>query len=154
MDELKSRYRTTIIICAVQILTVITLTVTSWFNLFNFEPITSPSTITTLWIVVIFIAVGSFILRRVFFKWEKLTDTFLLKGKKGLMSRLQSNTVILSALAETIAILGFIITSLSGDKFQMLRAAAISLIVFLISFPRLSVWEKIVGTLEKLDIQR
>lgn len=155
MNELKSRYRATVIIIAAQISTIIALTAAAWFDVFTFESAASPSTITALWVAVIFIAVGSFALRRAFFNWEKLTETALLKGKSGLIIKLQSNAVILSALAEIIAVLGFVMTVFSGgDKSQMLRAAAIALIVCLINFPRPGVWEKIVGRLENLAVQR
>ena len=154
MDELKSRYRTAVIIVAAQVATIAALTAAAWFDVLTIETTASPATITALWVAVIFIAVGSFGLRRAFFNWEKLTETALLKGKSGLIKKLRSNAVILSALAEIIAVLGFAIFILSGDKFQMLRAAAIALIVCLINFPRRNVWEKIVGNLEKLAVQR
>ncbi|MGI8466903.1 MAG: hypothetical protein ACR2N3_00435 [Pyrinomonadaceae bacterium] len=151
MEQLAANYRVTVIIIAAEIMTIIALTVAAWFDIFKFESAASPSTITTLWIAIIFIAVGSFILRRAFFNWEKLADTILLKGKSGLIKQLQSNAIILSALAEIIAIIGFVITALTGDKFQTLRASAIALIVCLINFPRRRVWEKVVESLEKLD---
>lgn len=154
MEELKNRYRTTIIIIGVQILVIIALTTAAWFGVFNFESTTQPTTITILWTAIIFIAVGSFLLRRTFFNWEKLKNTALLKGVSGLIKQLQSNAIILSAIAEAIAIIGFVITALTGDKFQMLRAGIIALIVCLINFPRLGVWEKIIANVEKFETQR
>ena len=151
MDEISAKYRITAIIIAAQIVTILVLTVLAWFGLFSFETTPAASTITALWIAIIFVAVVSFILRRSFFNWEKLTNTTLLKGKKGLITQLQSNAIILGAFAEAIAIIGFIITAYTGDRFQMVRAAAIALIVCLINFPRRKVWENIVSSLEKLD---
>ena len=153
MDELKAKYQTTAIIVAAQIVMIVVLTIVAWLDILTSESTASASTVTSLWVGIIFIAVGSFILRRAFFNWEKLTNTILLKGKKGLLAQLQSNAIILSALAELIAIIGFAIAIISADKYQMLRAAAIALIVCLINFPRRKVWASIVGNLEKLDFQ-
>ena len=154
MNELKSRYRATLFIIAAQIIVILALTVIVWFDVFEIEAAASAATVTALWVVIIFIAVGSLVVRRVFFNWEKLTETALLKGISGLLSKLQSNAVFLSALAVVVAVLGFIISSFGGDKFQMLRAAAIALIICWINFPRRRVWEKIVGNLENLDVRK
>lgn len=151
MDELKAKYQVTVIIIAVQIAMILALTTLAWFSVYKFETTPTASTVTTLWIAVIFLAVASFLLRRVFFNWEKLTNTFLLKGKTGLINQLRVNTLILISFAVAIAVIGFVITALTGDEFQMLRAAAIALIVCLINFPRRTVWEKIAANLEKLD---
>ena len=140
-----------VIIVAAQIAIIIVLTAMVWFDVFRFDSSASASTVTTLWTAIIFIAVGSFVLRRAFFNWEKLTETTLLKGISGLITKLQSNALILGALALVIAIIGFVISSLTADRFQMLRAAAIALIVCLINFPRRVVWEKIIGKLDTLD---
>lgn len=157
MNELKPAYRVTVIIITVQILVILLLAIAAWFDVFKFEPTFSSSTgstITALWTAVIFLAVGSFLLRRSFFNWEKLADTMLLKGKPGLIGKLRFNALILSSIALVIAVLGLAITSVSADSSQMLRAAAIALIVSIINFPRFGVWEKIVGNLEQLDSQR
>ena len=129
-------------------MTIIALTAAAWLGVFNFQFTTQPTTVTALWTAVIFIAVGSFLLRRTYFNWEKLKNTALLRGQ------LQSNAIILSAIGETIAIIGIVITAFTGDKFDMLRAGIIALIVCLINFPRLGVWEKIAANMEKFEMQR
>ncbi|MGI9034841.1 MAG: hypothetical protein ACR2GD_02265 [Pyrinomonadaceae bacterium] len=153
MEQLAAGYRQTVIIIAAEIMTIIALTVAAWFDVSKTEFAALPLTITMLWMAIIFIAVGSFVLRRTFFNWERLTNTMLLRGKSGLIKQLQTNALILSAIAEAIAVIGFVIAILTGDKFQMLRAAAIALIVCLINFPRRKVWENVVGNLEKLEAQ-
>ncbi|MCA1639645.1 MAG: hypothetical protein LC768_15165, partial [Acidobacteria bacterium] len=103
-----------------------------------------------LWIAVLFIGVGTFLLRRILFKWERLKDITLLKGFSGLLATLQTNSIILGSLAEAIAIIGFIIAVLNGSGADMLRTVAVALIVFFINFPRKSVWEKIAANMEKV----
>ncbi len=148
-SQLDKRYRTTVIIYSVQIFTAIILTLVSLFLLGSENAIGSNS-LAAFWVAIIFIAVGTFVLRRRLLQWERLKNIKLLKGVLGLFATLQSNTIILGALAGLIAIIGLFVTVLSGVKADMLRAGAVSLIVFFINFPRKSVWEKIVGSLEKV----
>jgi hypothetical protein len=157
MDELKAKYRVTAIVAGVQIAVIVFLAALGWFNVFKFEPTFSSSTgsiVTALWVGIIFLAVGSFLLRRTQFSWEKLTDTMLLKGRTGLINTLRNNAILLSSLAVVIAVLGIIVTALTADESQILRASTVALIVALMNFPRQGVWKKIVANLEKLDEQR
>ena len=63
---------------------------------------------------------------------------------------MQSNAIILSAFIEIIVIIGFVVAFLSGEKFEMLRAGLVALILYAINFPRKSVWEKIVAGLQEV----
>jgi hypothetical protein len=99
---------------------------------------------------VLFIAVGTFILRRMFFSWERLKNIALLKGVPGLLRTLQRNSVILGVFALAVAVVGFLISSFSGSSSDMFRAGVIALVVFLINFPRKKVWKTIVSNLEKV----
>jgi Flp pilus assembly protein TadB len=109
-----------------------------------------PRSLMTLWIAVVFIAVGTFVLRRMLNQWERLKNIKLSKGISGLLTTLQTNAIVLGAVAETIAVIGFLIAVLGGIKSDMFRAGAVALIVFLINFPRKSVWKKIVANLESV----
>lgn len=148
--ELEKRYRTTTIVIAFQIFTVIVLIIAAWFAAQNSNNSASEQTITTLWVTVIFIAIGAFLVRRLLFGWERLKNTTLIKGVKGLLQTLQFNAIIIGIMGETVAVVGFLIALLSGNKWEMFRAGAVALIVFLANFPRKSVWEKIVSNLEKI----
>ncbi len=150
--ELEKRYRTTAIVIAAQFALTIILIIASFFiqpNAENTVPKTSAETLRTIWIIIIFIAVGTFLLRRMFLRWDRLRDIALLKGVKGLLRTLQSNAIILTALAEIIVILGFVLNILSGEKFDTLRAGIVTLILLAINFPRQSVWKKIVTGLQE-----
>lgn len=148
--ELEKRYRAAVFVIIFQIFTVVALIVAAWFVAQYFDNSITSQSIMTLWAAVLFIAVGAFVLRRMIFSWERLKNTTLLKGIKGLIQSLQINTIILGVMAEIVAILGFLITTLSGNKWEMFRAGIVSLVVFLTIFPRKSAWEKIVANLEKL----
>lgn len=148
--KLESRYRTTAIIVFSQMFSTLVLIFLFWFVVEKTENSVSQQTLTTLWVGAIFVAVGTFVLRRMFFRWDRLKDIVLLKGVSGLLRTLQTNAIILAALAEAIAIIGMVIAFLSGEPFDMLRAGFVALIVFLINFPRKSVWEKIAAKMREV----
>jgi hypothetical protein len=85
--------------------------------------------------------------RRFFYSWERLKNVKLLRGPDGLLQTLQMNAILLGAISEFVAILGFVITIMSGSVYDMVRAEAVALITFLINFPRKSVWSRIVESL-------
>ena len=148
--ELEKCHRATVFIIAAQFLLIVALIVVSFFITPNAVGGISTETLRTLWVVIIFIAVGTFLLRRTFFRWDRLRDIALLKGVKGLLRTLQSNAIILTALAETIVVIGFVISFLSGEKFDTLRAGIVAVILLAINFPRKPVWEKIVANLQEI----
>lgn len=148
-SELENRYRTTVYVIVFQIFSVIALIIAAWFIAQTSDNSITNQSLTTLWVAVLFIAVGAFVIRRLIFSWERLKNTALLKGIKGLIQTLQINSIILGVIAEIVAIMGFLIATLSGNKWEMFRAGAISLVVFMANFPRKSVWKKIVANLEK-----
>lgn len=156
MDEtepqnlLDKRYKTTAAIYFAQIFSSIVLIFAAMLYA-NAETTTADTaSLMPLWVAIVFIAIATFVLRRVFSRPDRLKDAKLLKGFAGLFGALQTNAIILGALAEAIAVVGLVIAFMSGNKFDALRAGAIALIVFLANFPRKSVWEKIAANLEKV----
>ena len=89
-------------------------------------------------------------MRRMFFRWDRLKDITTLKGVDGLLVTLQNNAIILAVFATLLTTVGCVITVLSGETFEAMRAEIVALIVFLINFPRKSVWTKIVASMEKV----
>lgn len=150
LAALKNRYRTTAIIISAQIALTIVLSAVFWQLAPATEKSISQQTLATLWTVIIFLAVGAFVLRRVFFRWERLKDITLLKGISGLLRTLQINAIILALFATLLPVVGGVITVLSGSPFEIIRAEIVALIVFWINFPRKSVWGKIVALMGKV----
>ena len=149
-DALDNSYRQTAMIIAAQIFFTIILTVAICLLAPPARNSISQQTLTTLWATMIFLALGAFVLRRTFFRWDRFKDITVLKGVSGLLKTLQTQAIILGALAMMPAIVGSVITGLTGEKFEVIRAGIVSLIVFLINFPRKPVWEKIVVGMEKV----
>ena len=148
--ELEKCYRTAAFVVIAQILTTLVLIVVAFFVAQTSENSATSQSIFALWIIVLFIAVGAFVLRRILFNWERLKNTALIKGFPGLLQTLQTNSILLGSLAEIIAIIGFLVATLGGNKWDMFRVGTIALIVFLANFPRKSNWEKMVANLEKI----
>lgn len=148
--EIEKKYRTTATIIFAQILTMLVLVIAIYFLAPESQNPISQQSLTILWAAIIFVALAAFILRRMFFRWDRLRDVVLLKGVKGLVRTLQVNAIILSAFAEAVALIGLAIAVLSGVKSEVFRAALVSLILFLINFPRKLVWQKIVVSLQEL----
>lgn len=124
-----------------QVAVTIVLTAIAWFAAGQANANAPQTLANVLWIVLLVIAIGAFLLRRVMFNPEVLRDAATIKGASGILKSLQFKTILFSALAETIAVIGFVISLMNGDRYDMLRAAAVALIVFFISFPRKKGWE-------------
>jgi hypothetical protein len=150
LTELEKRYRTTVFIVLAQIFVVLFLVVFGWLFVSKIAVNLSEQDFTTLWVAVLFIAIGSFILRRMFFSWERLKNITVLNGVSGLLGTLQRNSVILGIFAVVVGALGFAISVFSGSSSDMFRAGVVALVVFLINFPRKKVWKTIVSNLEKV----
>lgn len=146
--ELDKRFRAAVIIVAVQMASTVALIIFAFLFVKNAGAPAPFETLMPLWVGVLFIAVGAFLLRRMLYNWERLKNAALLKGVSGLLQTLLKNAILLGAMAEMITVIGVVIAFLSGNNWEILRAGAISLIVFAINFPRQSMWTKIVSSLE------
>ena len=142
------KYGTTAIVFLSQIVFSIVLTVVAAVMVRGrSETDSANANVTAIWVLIIFIAVGALLARRFFYSWERLKNTKLLRGQDGLLQTLQTNAILLGTISEFVAILGFVITIMSGSAYDMIRAEAVALITFLINFPRKSVWSRIVESL-------
>jgi ABC-type uncharacterized transport system permease subunit len=150
LTELEKRYRRAVFIVLAQVFAVLVLIFVSWLFAPKIETNLSNQDLTTIWVAVLFIAIGSFILRRMFFSWERLKNIGILKGVPRLLRTLQRNSVILAVLALVVAFLGFLLAAFSGNSWDMFRAGVIALVVSLINFPRKKIWKTIVSNLEKV----
>ena len=99
-----------------------------------------------LWASVLMVAIVVVFLRRFLFSERRLLEKAKDGSAQAVIGALKSNTILLATLAESVGILGFLITILSGDKMNVLRATAVSLLLFLITFPRKSHWQRIISS--------
>src|SRR5258706_733044 len=109
------------------------------------------SMIMALWIVVLVLGLGAFVIRRTRFAPMRLQDVAGVRGVSGLLKTLQGTTIQLACIGGAIALMGFVITILRGDWTDMLRAGGVSAIVLFYCFPFRSAWEKVVRQLAPDD---
>jgi divalent metal cation (Fe/Co/Zn/Cd) transporter len=147
-EELDRRYRTAISFEVAVLLIVLGLTAASWFVVI--PTAAADADLTAVWVLILFVAAGSFVLRRALTRWERLRDTKLLRGNSGVLRALQWNTVVLSLLALFVAFAGLAAVLFGGDRVDMLRAAVVAIIVLAINFPRRTIWRRIVIALDEV----
>jgi hypothetical protein len=102
-----------------------------------------PSLIMGLWIAILVFGLGAFVLRRTRFAAMRLKDIAALKGMSGLLKSLYDTTIQIAFIGGAIALMGFIVTILTGDWTSMLRAAGVSAIVLIYGYPFRSAWERV-----------
>ncbi len=147
--KLENNYRASLLIVLFQIVFTIILIVISWIIVQNYDGGVSARIVLPLWILIIFIAAGSLILRGILFRPTRLKDVFVKSGVEGLFRTLKTNTIFLGSIAEIISVVGFVIAVMSGLKYEMFRAGAVAFMLFLINFPRKSAWKKISVQIQK-----
>jgi hypothetical protein len=95
-----------------------------------------------LWLVILVCGLGVFVLRRTRFSAMRLQDLAAVKGVSALLRTLQGTTIQIASIGGAIGLLGFIITIITGDWFNMLRAAGVSVIVLFYCYPFKSAWQR------------
>lgn len=100
-----------------------------------------------LWIVILVSGLGVFVLRRTRFSAMRLQDIAAVKGISALLITLQGTTIQIASIAGAIGLVGFIITIITGDWWEMLRAAGVSVIVLVYCYPFKSQWNRTVRQL-------
>jgi hypothetical protein len=100
-----------------------------------------------LWLMILVCGLGVFVLRRTRFSSMRLQDLAAVKGTSALLATLQGTTIQIASIAGAIGLMGFIITIITGDWSNMLRAAGVSVIVLIYCFPFRSAWERTVRQL-------
>jgi beta-lactamase regulating signal transducer with metallopeptidase domain len=100
-----------------------------------------------LWLVILVCGLGVFVLRRTRFSAMRLRDIAAVKGVSAMLRTLQGTTIQVASIGGAIGLLGFIITIMTGDWSNMLRAAGVSIIVLLYCYPFKSAWQRTVQQL-------
>jgi hypothetical protein len=148
ISKLQARFMRARVIFFAQTLSVLGIAVVGWFVSPMVSTVGSTGAAMPLWALVFFLAIGAIVARRLLLNWDRLHNIVVLKGVDGLLTALQTNTILLAAAAELIILAGFASSVLGGDRGDILRALVIAAIVLAVNVPRYSVWETIVIKLE------
>ena len=142
-DEVASYHRSTAAMVWAMISFVILLVALVWADVFPLaRPAVDPTLIWALRISIVVFGLGAVTLRRTRFSAARLQDIASLQGTGGLLATLQKTTILVAALGEAIAVMGFIITVLTGDRSDMLRAGVIAIAVLFYAYPRRAAWQR------------
>jgi hypothetical protein len=108
-----------------------------------------PSLAMALWIAILIFGLGSFVLRRTRFQTMRLQDIAALRGVSGLLASLQGTTIQIAFIGGAIALMGFVVMIMTGNKYDMLRAGGVAAIVLLYAYPQRSAWQRLVRAIEQ-----
>lgn len=111
-----------------------------------------PSLAMALWIAILIFGLGSFVLRRTRFQTMRLRDIAALRGISGLLATLQGTTIQVAFIGGAIALMGFVVMIMTGNKYHMLRAGGVAAIVLLYAFPQRPAWQRLVRAIEQSEI--
>ncbi|HXT62627.1 MAG TPA: hypothetical protein VN696_06290 [Pyrinomonadaceae bacterium] len=146
-DELDRRHRAaTTVVLIFFILDALLVAIAYFAATKIFRP-ADPKIAMGLWLVILVCGLGVFVLRRTRFSAMRLQDLAAVKGISALLATLQGTTIQIAAIAGAIGLLGFIITIITADWSNMLRAAGVSVIVLIYCYPFKSAWERTVRQL-------
>jgi len=142
-DEVTRYHRSTSILVSAMIAFVTVLTLLVFTGILSFDARgADPTLLWALRITIVILGLGAITLRRTRFASARLQDIASLRGTTGLLSTLQQTTILVAAIGEAIAVLGFAMTLMTGDRFDMLRAGVISVAVLFYAYPRRGAWER------------
>jgi hypothetical protein len=143
-DELTRRHRTTsMVVIGFLVLDVALMAIAFFAGNALYRP-GDPSIIMGLWIAILVFGLGAFVVRRTRFAAMRLKDVAALRGVSGLLKTLQDTTIQVASIGGAIALMGFVLTMLTGDWTNMLRSGGVAAIVLIYCFPFRSAWERVV----------
>lgn len=144
LEELRRRHRSAAtVVVAFFILDVVLLAI-AYFAGASLYRTGDPSIIMGLWIAILVFGLGAFVLRRTKFAALRLKDIAAVKGTSALLKTLQDTTIQVASIGGAIALMGFMVTILTGDWTNMLRAAGVAGIVLIYVYPFRSAWQRVV----------
>ena len=108
----------------------------------------NPVAANTLRLVVVFLGVGAIVFRRTRFSAMRLQDIGALRGASGLLETLQATTIIVAVIAAVVAVLGLLISIMTGAGTDMLYFGVIAVAVLAYCYPRRAAWAAVVRATE------
>lgn len=148
-NELVRRYRTAAMVVGASFGLTIALVGISFLYGESLRRPGDPSLAMALWITILVFGLGSFALRRSRFQTARLQDIAALRGSSGMLASLQGTTIQIALIGIAIALMGFAVTIMTGNKFDMLRAAGVAAIVLLYSYPQLKPWQRVLRAVQE-----
>jgi len=147
--ELTRRHRTAAMVVGALLGLTIALIAIGFVSSESLHRPGDPSLAMALWIAILIFGLGSFVLRRTRFQTMRLRDIASLRGMSGLLAALQGTTIQVAFIGGAIALMGFMVMIMTGNKYDMLRAGGVAIIVLLYAYPQRSAWQRLVQSIEQ-----
>jgi hypothetical protein len=147
--ELARRHRTAAMIVGALLGLTLALIAIAFVSSESLHRPGDPSLAMALWISILVFGLGSFVLRRTRFQAARLRDIAALRGTTGLLATLQGTTIQIAFIGAAIALMGFMVMIMTGNKYDMLRAGCVAAIVLISAFPQRAAWQRLVRTVEQ-----
>ncbi len=106
----------------------------------NVPTLRNPVLYGVLWIVILFFGLGAIAYRRTKFNALRLQDVAAVRGTGALLATLQQTTVLVALLGGGIAVMGYVISLISDEPLDALKAGVVAIAVLLYAFPRRAAW--------------
>ncbi|MDT4895815.1 MAG: hypothetical protein QOH25_892 [Acidobacteriota bacterium] len=147
--ELARRHRTAAMVVGALLGLTIALVAIAFVSSESLHRPGDPSLAMALWIAILIFGLGSFVLRRTRFQAARLQDIAALRGMSGLLRALQGTTIQIAFIGGAIALMGFMVMIMTGNKYDMLRAGGVAVIVLLYAYPQRAAWQRLVKAIEQ-----
>ncbi|MBA2732014.1 MAG: hypothetical protein H0U54_03870 [Acidobacteria bacterium] len=147
--ELTRRHRTAAMVVGALLGLTVALIVIGFVSSESLHRPGDPSLAMALWIAILIFGLGSFALRRTRFQTMRLRDIASLRGISGLLATLQGTTIQVAFIGGAIALMGFVVMIMTGNKYDMLRAGGVAIIVLLYAYPQRPAWQRLVQAIEQ-----
>jgi hypothetical protein len=98
----------------------------------------------TVRIGILIFGLGAIALRRTKFANMRLQDIAGLQGASGLLITLQRTTILVATIGILIAVLGFVVTVVTGIPLYTYQAGVVAVAVLLYGYPVRNAWEQAV----------
>ncbi|MEJ7616274.1 MAG: hypothetical protein WKF30_04715 [Pyrinomonadaceae bacterium] len=145
-DEFASRHLFSVRLVSAAVTLTLVLVALSFTGLYPSSRSFDQTLSVALRIAILFCGLGAVVVRRTRFNRMRLRDTAALRGSSGLLGSLQKTTLLVTALAVLMAIMGFLITTQTGNPIDTLLPAIAALAILLFTYPRRAAWQRTLQT--------
>lgn len=144
-SELVSRHRAAVRVVSVAFTFTLLLVVLALAGVARGALSPNPITTGALGIAIVILGVGVVAFRRTRFSAMRLRDIAALRGTSGLLETLQTTTICVALVGGVIALMGFIISVMTGYGRDMIYFGIIAAAVLLYAYPRRAAWQTVVA---------
>ncbi len=143
-DELSRTHRATKMLVLALVGFTILLMLLAWAGVVTATPRRDPFIEGALRILIALFVLGAIALRRTRFSAIRLQDIAALRGTSGLLATLRKTTLLVALLGGAVAVMGFVISLMTGAPSDMLMIGVVALAVLFYAYPRRAAWERVV----------